>query len=76
MTVREVTSVLRYAKTISLVWDDFQHQYNPLDNVMVNAFGDYKVSFINAYCPNPDTGTCEDYEIGIAVRPIKEGYTC
>ena len=72
MKVKEATAVLRYADKIVLVWDDFQHEYNPQDSVMVEAFGDYKVAFINGYNADGESGTCKDYEIGVAVQPIKE----
>lgn len=75
MTVKEVTEVMRFAKKFSLVWGESPHEYNPQDDIMVKAFGDYKVSWLNPCGQDKETGSCEECEIGIAVNPIKEGYT-
>lgn len=71
MTVRDAVSVLKHADTIHLAWNQSVIGLNPKDNIVLDSFGGYKVDYIFAARPDED-GILTEYEIGIAVRPIKE----
>lgn len=65
MTVKEAVSVLKYAKDISISWNGSSVPFDSSDMLMMDAYGRYKVEYINA--------DEQAYEIGIAMRPIREG---
>lgn len=66
MTVRKIANALKDAKKIALAYDGISHPFNRTDSLMMQAFGDYIVSEIRC-----DTGG--DYELTLAMRPVKEG---
>lgn len=66
MTVREVVGVLKTAKEIALGYGGNAVPFDKNDALMMDAYGSYVVDEIRAEGDGY-------YEIGIAVRPIKEG---
>lgn len=68
MTVREAVSVLTTAKEIYIGWDGLLTKFDKNDALMMDAYGDYKVSRI---CSAGDAVEHE-YEIGIAANPVRE----
>lgn len=66
MTVKEAVNVLKYAKEINISWNGSSIPFDKDDMLMMDAYGRYKVEYINADEEN-------NYEIGIAMRPVKEG---
>ena len=67
MTVREAVKVLTEAKTLYISWHDNLRVFDPDDELMMDAYGDYKVSRICTTCDSSD----ESYEIAIDATPIK-----
>ncbi len=66
MTVKEVVSVLKTAKTISIGYGANAVPFDKDDPLVLDAYGNYVVESVCA----PD----EDYyEINICMRPIKAG---
>lgn len=65
MTVRDAVKVLKTAKEIKLGYGENAITFDKNDPLMIDAYGDYVVDEI-----------CGDsacfYEIGIAMRPVKE----
>lgn len=68
MTVKEAVSVLTDAKTFFISWNEGLRAFDPTDDLMMDAYGDYRVKRIcNA------GGTEESaYEIAITSIPVKE----
>lgn len=65
MTVRELFSVLDHSHQVQISWDGTATQICPYDNVILDAFGDFKVKKVYSYEEN-------EFLVEIAVRPIKE----
>ena len=65
MTIREVVSVLKKAKQISIVWNGNAAPFDKADTLMLDAYGRYVVDEIQA-------ADEECYELIVAMRPIKE----
>lgn len=68
MTVREAVSVLTEAKDIYIGWDGVLTSFDKNDDLMMDAYGSYKVRRI---CTS---GNAEDhaYEISISAMPVRE----
>ena len=69
MTVKEVVSVLKTAKTISLGWDGCALQFDKDNPLMLDAYGNYVVDSIQAVGDDEDAY----YEVNIAMKPVKVG---
>ncbi len=69
MTVRDAVAVLTDAKTLYIGWNGSITDFDKEDELMMDAYGKYKVSRINAV-PSKDDESA--YEIDIAACPIKE----
>lgn len=67
MTVREAVKVLTEAKRLFICWNDNLMAFDPEDELMMDAYGDYRVKRI---C-NAGNGL-EEFEIAVASLPIKE----
>ncbi len=67
MTVREAVKVLTEAKMLYIGWNDCIRPFDPDDELMMDAYGDYRVKRI---C-NAGNGL-EEFEIAVASLPIKE----
>lgn len=68
MTVREIVSVLKNAKGIQLSWNSMAIPFDPNNELMMDAYGDYVVqSIISGLDPNT-------FEVEIATRPIRAGH--
>lgn len=67
MTVREVVGVLTQAQTLFICWNDNLRTFDPTDELMMDAYGDYKVKRI---CNAGDKR--EEFEIAIASVPVRE----
>lgn len=68
MTVSEIVSVLKDAKRVALSWNGTTHDLDLCDPVMLSAFGDNVIA--NVYALGED-----DFELALAVRPLKRGET-
>ena len=66
MNVREVCGLLKKAKEIKLAYNDNVVQFYVDDVLMMDAYGRYAVDEIRS------SGE-DEYEISLALRPIKEG---
>ena len=66
MTVKEAVNVLKFAKEIRIAWNGNAIPFNKDDMLMMDAYGSYKVDSINA-------DDEKNFEIEIAMRPVKEG---
>ena len=66
MTVREAADILVGAKKLYLSWESTTREFDTGDELMMDAFGMYRVRKI--------TNSCEldCFEIHIAAKPIKE----
>lgn len=66
MTVRKIINALKEAKKIYLAYDGISHKFDPTDSLAMQAFGDFVISEIRG-------GEKGEYELSLAMRPIKEG---
>lgn len=66
MTVRDAVNALTQAKKLFICWNDNLSPFCPTDELMMDAYGDYKVKRI---C---NVGDVEEFEIAVANLPIKE----
>lgn len=66
MTVKEIVSVLKSAKTISIGYGANAVPFDKDDPLVLDAYGSYVVESV--YAPDEDY-----YEINIAMRPVKAG---
>lgn len=66
MTVREAVNVVTDAKKLFLCWDGELIDFDPENELMMDAFGHYKVKRVQ-HGAEDDT-----YEIHIAALPAKE----
>lgn len=66
MTVRDAVTVLVGAKKFYIAWENANRELDPEDELMMDAFGMYRVKRI--------TNSCEldCFEIHIAAQPVKE----
>ena len=64
MTVKEIVSAIRVAKTINIAWNGSIREIDPDDALDMDAHGDYVVDYVSAVA-------CGVVEIGIAARPVK-----
>lgn len=67
MTVREAVKVLTEAKTLFICWNDNLRAFDPTDELMMDAYGDYRVKRI---CNAGES--VEEFEIAVANLPVKE----
>lgn len=65
MTVKDAVSVLTEAKQLYIGWEGSLTKFDPMDTLMMDAFGDYKVRRI---CGSAEDG---EYEIAIMASPVK-----
>lgn len=70
MTVREAVKVLTQAKQLFICWNENLRAFDPTDELMMDAYGDYRVKRI---CNAGDSA--EEFEIAVANLPIKEART-
>ena len=68
MTVKDAVNVLKMAKKITIGYGANSIPCNVQDPLVLSAFGDYKVESI--CCVSSDE---EEYEIDLAIAPMKEG---
>ena len=68
MTVKEVVKILKQAQKITIGYGANVIPCNVQDPLVLSAFGDYVVESICCVCS--DT---EEYEIDLAIAPVKEG---
>lgn len=66
MTVKEAVTVLKAAQKLVLCWDGSSYPLERTNALMMDAYGNYVVD-------NIQTIGDEQYEINIAMRPVKEG---
>lgn len=66
MTVKEAVTVLKVAQKLVLCWDGSSYPLERTNALMMDAYGNYVVD-------NIQTIGDEQYEINIAMRPVKEG---
>ena len=66
MTVKEVFGVIKASKDICLGYGDRSVQFDPTDDLLMDAYGSYVVDKIEVF---------EDgyVEVNIALRPVKAG---
>lgn len=67
MTVRDAVGILTQAKALFICWNDNLRAFDATDELMMDAYGDYKVKRICNAGESP-----EEFEIAIASVPVKE----
>lgn len=73
MTVREVCKVIdpRHCKDINLSWSGILRPFDAEDEVMMEAYGEFRVSRLLAYCEDDDH-THSTFEIVVETTPVRE----
>lgn len=66
MTVREAVGALAGAKKLHIAWEGATREFDPEDELMMDAFGMYLVKKIVNSCE------LDCFEIHIAAQPVKE----
>ena len=69
MKVKEAVYVLKDAKKIYVAWDGMISPIEPSDELMMDAFGSYRVKKI------ANTHEVDCFEIHITAIPVKEAIT-
>lgn len=72
MTVREAVSVLKCAKEINLIWAGLVVPLDVGSELMMDAYGDYKVAALSGSMASGDDFIAAKYELEIAIKPEKE----
>lgn len=67
ITVREVISLLKDAKSVGLAWGGSCYALDTESDLEMEAFGDYFVSGISKGIEK------DSYELKIAMKPVKAG---
>jgi hypothetical protein len=69
MTVKDVVSILKFAKTIVLGWNGHIIHFDKDDLLQMDAYGKYIVESVQAVGDDEDAY----YEVNIAMIPVKAG---